>query len=1014
MASAAAELSLLIGAKNTTGPSFKQVQNDLRRMQEAMADRAPAKALQAEILRVGEAFKNAGSDMEKARLREQLQGLQSELKGLRAPTDKATEGMSSLIMQGAKLGLGAIGVLGVVDGVKRLGSSLMDTAGNMQKLGMEVHTFQEETGATAETASGLLAVFARYDVSAETASRSLGIFSKGLRGVIGDEEGGKDASAAFAKSMDSLGISAHDAAGNVKPMNELLFDVADKFKAMPDGIEKTADSMALFGRGGKAMISVLNEGGAGMKDLMAAAERYGIILDEKTVQSVRQLSLNQRDLDAATKGVSVQIGLTLLPVLTKLASQFAEELPKAMAEARPAVDLLTVSVDMLTNAFAALGTVSGMSLGQLKKDFDWLLGPAGDFIESQKEWQGFWKTGTFPSMAKAQATGRSWLEGERQINAATAGPAARGAPSGQSAAWEMDRLNQMVKVGIDLTKAREKARQEAESAAKSAASKAKSDAESAAKKVEAAIEAADKAMRQYQIDVIRAGESTGKDWKEATVKAATEIKAVQDDAAKSIREMEQGDILQKSIRARKQAFDEGQQMASLERSRKLQDAETEKQYRRELAGLDSDSFEQRQQRASTERSRKLEDAETEKQYQRQLAGLALSSFDQEQRTADTKRSRRIQDQQDELAFQRQIAALQMASFDQQMVTAATAHSQAQQDEYNQWTLNRELAKAKPEDRAAIQARFQDSQEVLAFQRAQQDEDRAWQLAQDKMRIDQQHKIALADMATRRLQEDDDRQWALAQDKMRIDQQHKIALADMSVRRLQEDDDRAWKQTQEIASLEYRHKQALADLSDKRKQEDDDRAWKQTQDKAVQDFEDGLAAEAMNRERVKIESERDFKIEAINKGYNAQLAAISLAHAAAMTAIREEANMRINEANKAGANEPLITDPFANVDREHAPGGAIFDPWWSSINEAQRNDFRNEHPDWGLAEGGIVTRPTWRLFGEAGAEAVIPLSKMGSVGGETFYVTITGPIYGEMDFQSKVVEAVVMAKRRGRL
>lgn len=39
----------------------------------------------------------------------------------------------------------------------------------------------------------------------------------------------------------------------------------------------------------------------------------------------------------------------------------------------------------------------------------------------------------------------------------------------------------------------------------------------------------------------------------------------------------------------------------------------------------------------------------------------------------------------------------------------------------------------------------------------------------------------------------------------------------------------------------------------------------------------------------------------------------------------------------------------------------------------------------LAEGGIVTSPTLALIGEAGSEAVIPLSKMGNMGGNTFVI-----------------------------
>lgn len=47
----------------------------------------------------------------------------------------------------------------------------------------------------------------------------------------------------------------------------------------------------------------------------------------------------------------------------------------------------------------------------------------------------------------------------------------------------------------------------------------------------------------------------------------------------------------------------------------------------------------------------------------------------------------------------------------------------------------------------------------------------------------------------------------------------------------------------------------------------------------------------------------------------------------------------------------------------------------------------------LAKGGIVTQPTLAMIGEAGAEAVIPLSKMGTMG-NTFNITINGAIDAE--------------------
>ena len=66
----------------------------------------------------------------------------------------------------------------------------------------------------------------------------------------------------------------------------------------------------------------------------------------------------------------------------------------------------------------------------------------------------------------------------------------------------------------------------------------------------------------------------------------------------------------------------------------------------------------------------------------------------------------------------------------------------------------------------------------------------------------------------------------------------------------------------------------------------------------------------------------------------------------------------------------------------------------------------------LAKGGIVTRPTMALLGEAGPEAVVPLG--GGRGMAPVYnITITdNTVFGEMDFRRLVVDAVTDSHIRG--
>ena len=65
----------------------------------------------------------------------------------------------------------------------------------------------------------------------------------------------------------------------------------------------------------------------------------------------------------------------------------------------------------------------------------------------------------------------------------------------------------------------------------------------------------------------------------------------------------------------------------------------------------------------------------------------------------------------------------------------------------------------------------------------------------------------------------------------------------------------------------------------------------------------------------------------------------------------------------------------------------------------------------LADGGIVTRPTQALIGEAGAEAVIPLDRMGSMGTRVT-VNVAGSVISEGQLQSVIQDVLYNLNRTG--
>jgi hypothetical protein len=59
----------------------------------------------------------------------------------------------------------------------------------------------------------------------------------------------------------------------------------------------------------------------------------------------------------------------------------------------------------------------------------------------------------------------------------------------------------------------------------------------------------------------------------------------------------------------------------------------------------------------------------------------------------------------------------------------------------------------------------------------------------------------------------------------------------------------------------------------------------------------------------------------------------------------------------------------------------------------------------MAEGGIVSKPTLALIGEAGPEAVVPLSKMNAGGGGDVNINVTGGLATSAEIGQSVVNAL---------
>ena len=196
-----------------------------------------------------------------------------------------------------------------------IGKFVKDSVAQFEDLAGSVKKLQRITGGTVEEVSKMRGAMQLAGVPVDNINQSVTIFAKRLGMAAGSA---KDTAA-----MNKLfGQSIKDSEGNVKSMAALLPGLADRFKSMPDGAQKTALATQLFGRAGANMIPVLNKGSAGIAELTDKAAKMGLVLDDAAMKTFTESKKSTREFAAAIQGLKVSLGADLLPVIEAVKNVF--------------------------------------------------------------------------------------------------------------------------------------------------------------------------------------------------------------------------------------------------------------------------------------------------------------------------------------------------------------------------------------------------------------------------------------------------------------------------------------------------------------------------------------------------------------------------------------------------------------------------------------------------------------------------------------------------------------------
>jgi len=295
---------------------------------------AASSSLTASMEQMKSSVNNAGEGIKNS-ISQASEAASSAATNMSAAMEKSVSGISSSIsgMKAAITGA-AVGIIAVFGESTK---AALDYEKSLLSL-------SRSTGLSIEKTSEMAFAAGQCGVSSEILNHNIGILARNMESAGTASEGNSNA-------FKKLNIDLKDSSGQLQATDKVLAQIADRFKSMPDGPQKTALAMQLFGRQGKDMIPFLNQGSAGLAELNKKAHELGVTFNDTS--TLKAYIAAQRQWSATMKSLQIQIGNAVLPVVTALSKAITTML-QAFNKLSPEFRNTVVTIAAVAASLAAL------------------------------------------------------------------------------------------------------------------------------------------------------------------------------------------------------------------------------------------------------------------------------------------------------------------------------------------------------------------------------------------------------------------------------------------------------------------------------------------------------------------------------------------------------------------------------------------------------------------------------------------------------------------------------------
>lgn len=160
--------------------------------------------------------------------------------------------------------------------------------------------------------------------AAKGAKVETGEFALALRKLSVAVAGGVDETGSQSKIFDKLKIATHGAHKELRPLAEILPEIAEHFKSMADGPAKAALAQEIFGRQGGKLIPLLNKGAEGIEALHDEFQKLGGGFSPEAIERAAEFNKQTVKLGASFDSLKSLIAVAVLPQVSRMVDKTVE------------------------------------------------------------------------------------------------------------------------------------------------------------------------------------------------------------------------------------------------------------------------------------------------------------------------------------------------------------------------------------------------------------------------------------------------------------------------------------------------------------------------------------------------------------------------------------------------------------------------------------------------------------------------------------------------------------------